>query len=202
MSNKKRVLAIAALTVIPLCAIPAAANATSPHEAAPTAAPAVADANIDATNSTDIVVTNTVGQAIWVGKSLNGSVTAKATELQELLPGETKVWHRDTQPWRQETTLLVFSSGDQQQVMLKLDAHDFTTSGASQPWMHPSVTYRTDAGIEERSADTMPFSGQAAWDTRGTEAKGSYGFAAYNLGGAESTVASFNIKAMPQVPLK
>ena len=30
MSNKKRVLVVAALTVIPLCAIPAAANATTP----------------------------------------------------------------------------------------------------------------------------------------------------------------------------
>ena len=35
MSNKKRVLVVAALTVIPLCAIPAAANATTPPHEAP-----------------------------------------------------------------------------------------------------------------------------------------------------------------------
>lgn len=197
-SRYLRYFAAVAISLAPMAVLggTAHAHAATPDTEVRSAAPTVQQ---KITRAADIQVTNSTSRAIWVAKSLDGISGSKTTELVELLPGESHVWHKDTSG-SEDTTLLVFGSADKQSTYLALTAHDYCEAGGSL-WMHPDVLYRADGGSVQQVGDLLTSFETSVWKPADTSATGSFSFAGYNLGPADSTIAAFKISALPKATL-
>ena len=194
-----RYAAAVAISLAPMAVLGSAAHAQT---VAPAPQPRVETPTVQQkiTRAADIQVTNNTGRAVWVAKSLDGVAGTKTAELAELLPGDAHVWHKDTSPQHEDTTLIVFGSADKQSKYLALTAHDYCETGGSL-WMHPDVIYRADNGSVQQVGDLLTSFETSVWRPADTSATGKFSFAGYNLGPADSTIASFQISALPKATL-